>query len=78
MENFEIGDEVMWGTKIGEGGTVSEDNNEPHIHMTVTRQDDEYLNPKYFLTNHTIEMHNEEFGDQVWLVNTDSGVVIVN
>lgn len=78
VENFEIGDEVMWGTKIGEGGTVSEDNNEPHIHMTVTRQDDEYLNPKYFLTNHTIEMHNEEFSDQVWLVNTDSGVVIVN
>jgi murein DD-endopeptidase MepM/ murein hydrolase activator NlpD len=78
LENFEIGDEVIHGTKIGEGGTISEDNAEPHIHMTVLGPDDEYLNPKYFLTNHSIEIHNEELGDQVWLVNTDSGVVVVN
>ena len=78
LENFEIGDEVIHGTKIGEGGTISEENAEPHIHMTVLGPDEEYLNPKYFLTNHSIEIHNEELGDQVWLVNTDSGVVVVN
>lgn len=78
MEDFEVGDVVTWGTKIGEGGTVSDANNEPHIHMTVTGQDDEYLDPTYFLTNHSIEMNNEESGDQVWIINTDSGVVIIN
>ena len=78
MEDFEVGDVVTWGTKIGEGGTVSDANNEPHIHMTVTGQDDVYLDPTYFLTNHSIEMHNEELGDQVWIINTDSGVVIIN
>lgn len=78
MEDFEVGDVVTWGTKIGEGGTVSDANNEPHIHMTVTGQDDEYLDPTYFLTNHSIEMNNEELGDQVWIINTDSGVVIIN
>ena len=78
MEDFEVGDVVTWGTKIGEGGTVSDANNEPHIHMTVTGQDDVYLDPTYFLTNHSIEMHNEELGNRVWIINTDSGVVIIN
>ena len=78
LENFEIGDEVMYGTKIGEGGTTSEGNAESHIHLTVLNQNDEYINPKYFLTNHTIEIHNEDLDGQIWLVNTDSGVVIVN